>query len=254
MSSDSRVEVNGIELHYAERGEGPALLLLHGGMLDSILCFGDIIPSLALRHRVVTVDLQGHGRTPDNERPITLPNLAADVAGLIEHLGGGPIDVAGYSLGGLVAIELAVSRPELVDRLALLSAHVRADGYHPEIMDPRPGVTSARLPTEADFAAMHDAYRANAADPDHFFDLMEKLQPAIAAFEGWTDEQLAGIAGPTLIVVGDLDFVRLDHALLMLDRFPSASLAVLPATTHMALPQRTELLAPMLEAHLAREP
>lgn len=252
MPSDSWVEVNGIELHYDERGDGRPLVLLHGGMLDSMLCYGDIVPRLATRHRVITVDFQGHGRTPDDERPITLPALAADVAGLVHHLGLETVDVVGYSLGGLVAIELAVGRPGLVGRLGLLSAHVRPDGYHAEIMDPRPGLTSPRLPTEADFAAMHDAYRANAVDPDHFFDLMEKLQPAIAAFDGWTDEQLAAVETPTLVVVGDLDFVRLEHALLMVDRFPNADLAVLPATTHMDLPRRTELLVPMLEAHLAR--
>lgn len=94
---------------------------------------------------------------------------------------------------------------------------------------------------------MKAGHEATAPDPEHFFPFLEKLQLAVAAFEGWSDAAIGGIAGPTLLTVGDQDFVRLEHAALMLDLFPDAQLEVLPGTTPMQVMQRTEAVLARVE-------
>ncbi len=242
--------INGIDLYYNVHGAGRSLVVLHGGVLNAETTFGAMIPRLAKAHQVVAVDMQGHGHTADTDRPLTLANLAADVVGLLDHLGIDRADFFGFSLGSLVSIETATTYPERTGRLVLASGHVRPDGYHPEIADPDAMGVSPRLPTEEDFAAMRAAYEAVAPDPGHFFAFLEKLQPAVHAFEGWPDDAIRGIRGPTLIIVGDQDFVRIEHAAHMLDLFPGARLAVLPGTTHMQVMQRTELVLDIVENFL----
>lgn len=181
-------------------------------------------------------------------------HFAADVVGLLDHLGIDRADLFGFSLGSLVSIEMAVTYPARVGRLVLASGHIRADGYHPEIQDPEQ--TSPLLPTEADFEAMRVAYEAVAPDPEHFFPFLEKMQPVVSDFEGWSDAAIGGIGGPTLLVVGDKDFVRLEHAALMLELFPDAqlALAVLPGTTHMQVIRRTDALLALVESFLDGRP
>jgi pimeloyl-ACP methyl ester carboxylesterase len=147
---------------------------------------------------------------------------------------------------------MAVTYPARVGRLVLASGHIRADGYHPEIQAPEQ--TSPLLPTEADFEAMRVAYEAVAPDPKHFFPFLEKLQPVVSDFEGWSDTAIGGIGGPTLLIVGDKDFVRLEHAALMLELFPDAQLAVLPGTTHMQVIRRTDALLALVESFLDGRP
>lgn len=246
--------INGIDLYHEVHGTGRPLVVLHGGVLNAETCFGAMIPRLAESHQVIAVDLQGHGHTADTDRPITLANLAADVVGLLDHLGIDRADLFGFSLGSLVSIEAAVTHPARVGRLVLASGHIRADGYHPEIQDPEQMGVSPRLPTEEDFEAMKAAYEATAPHPEHFFPFLEKLQPVVSQFEGWSDAAIRGIAGPTLLIVGDQDFVRLEHAALMLDLFPDAQLAVLPGTTHAQVMRRTDAVLTLVEPFLDGRP
>ncbi len=250
--SGTRVSINGVDLYHEVHGTGRPLVVLHGGVLNAETCFGAMIPRLAEAHQVIAVDLQGHGHTADTDRPVTLANFAADVVGLLDHLSIDRADLFGFSLGSLVSTEMAVTYPARVGRLVLASGHIRADGYHPEIQDPEQ--TSPLLPTEEDFEAMRVAYEAVAPDPGNFFPFLEKMQPVVSAFEGWPDDAVRSIGGPTLLIVGDRDFVRLEHAALMLDRFPDAQLAVLPGTTHMQVIQRTEVLLALVMPFLDATP
>jgi pimeloyl-ACP methyl ester carboxylesterase len=250
--SGTVVSINGIDLYHEVHGTGRPLVVLHGGVLNAQTCFGAMMPRLAKKHQVVAVDLQGHGRTADTDRPVTLANFAADVVGLLDHLGIERADLFGFSLGSLVSTEIAVTYPSRVGRLVLASGHIRADGYHPEIQAPEQ--TSPLLPTEEDFAAMRAAYEAVAPDPEHFFPFLEKMQPVVSEFEGWPDAAIAGITGPTLLIVGDRDFVRLEHAAMMLELFPDAQLAVLPGTTHMQVIRRTDALLALVQDFLDEKP
>ncbi len=201
------------------------------------------MPILAEHHRVIAVELQGHGRTADIDRPMTFEHLAADVVGLLDHLGIGRADVFGFSLGGLATYELLVHHPGRIRRAVVASADHRND---------RAGeVLPERLPTEADFAAMRDAYAAVAPDPAHFEAFAEKTVAMVHGCDGWTDDQLRGIEAPVLVLIGDTDFILVPDAAEAAELMPHGQLAVLPGTTHMDM-TRSELVAAVVEAFLRR--
>jgi pimeloyl-ACP methyl ester carboxylesterase len=242
--------VNGLKMYYETHGEGRPVVLLHGGLHTIDLSFGPMLPRLATGRQAIGVDLQGHGHTADIDRPITLPNLAGDVVALLDELGIERADLFGFSLGGLVALELVTSHPERVDRLILASAHYQANGYHDDIRDPALQAGSTRMPTEADFAEMVQTYQRVAPEPERFGSVAAKLTAAVPEIDGWSADALRAITAPTLLIVGDNDFVRLDHAVEMKDLIPAARLAVLPGTTHANVLRRTELVLPMVESFL----
>jgi pimeloyl-ACP methyl ester carboxylesterase len=239
-----------IDVYYEDHGTGAPLVLLHGGMLTLDLSFGALMPHLTPTRRVIPIELQGHGRTADIDREITLANQAGDVVGVLDHLGLERADVLGFSWGGLVALETAVRHPDRVDRLVLGAVHTRADGYHAEIHDPSTYATSTRMPTEAEFGAMFAEYERYGLST--FETVVAKLDPIVTAEENWTLADLARIAAPTLVMIGDHDFVRVDHAVAMQEAIPDAGLAVLPRTTHTQVIERVGLVAPLLEDFLAR--
>jgi pimeloyl-ACP methyl ester carboxylesterase len=243
-------DVNGLHMYYEEQGEGSPLVLLHGGMLNIDLSFADLIPDLALRHRVIGVELQGHGRTADIDRRISPAALASDVVGLLDHLGIDRSHVLGHSLGAAVALELAVSYPDRVRSIVPISGSVRPEGMHQDLTDPARQATSTRMPTAQDFADMQATYQRLSPHPDHFDEFLAELSQSAADLQGWSDEELAGITAPTLLVIGDRDFTTIEHGALMVELIPGSSLAVLPGTTHMEATRRSHLLLPMLDAFL----
>jgi pimeloyl-ACP methyl ester carboxylesterase len=250
-SSSSYVKVDGLEMYYELHGAPSArrpLVLLHGGVTTIGLSFGALLPALAAGRLVVAPELQGHGHTADTDRPMTLPALAADVVGLLDELGIERADFLGYSLGGLTALELAVRHPDRVGRLVLAAAPYHQEGYHAEIREP--DFSSPRMPGEADFQEMADVYKAVAPHPEQFQALLAKCSAAAHAPLPWTADDLRGLRAPTLLVIGDTDFVRIGHAAQMRDLVPDAALAVLPDTTHMTLMRRTALLLPLLAEFL----
>ena len=185
----------GIDIYFEDHGTGTPLVLLHGGMLTLDLSFGALMPRLTPHRRVIPIELQGHGRTADVERDITLANQAADVVGVLDHLGLERADVLGFSWGGLVALEMAVRRPGRVDRLVLGAVHRRKDDYHDEIHDPSTYATSTRMPTEAEFGAMFAEYERYGLST--FETVVAKLDPIVTAEENWTAADLARVTAPT---------------------------------------------------------
>ena len=126
-------DVNGIKLYYEIAGTGRPLILLHGG-LGALEMFGPNLAALARGRQVIAVDLQGHGRTADIDRPLSVAFMADDIAALIKHLGLASADIMGYSLGGGVALQTAIRHPEVVRKLVLVSTPFRRDGFYPEIL------------------------------------------------------------------------------------------------------------------------
>ena len=244
------VDVNGVHMYTETYGDGTPLVLLHGGMLTIDLNFASLIPTLAQRHRVLGVEMQGHGRTADIDRPITPAALAGDVVGMLDQLGVDRAHVFGHSMGAAVALELAVNSPDRVRSIVAASASVRPEGMHEDLTDPEKMATSARMPTAQDFADFTEAYRRLSPHPDHFEEFLSRMSTSNADLQGWSDEQLARITAPTLLVIGDRDFTTVEHAALMLQLIPGSQLAVLPGTTHMQVTRRADLLLPMLAAFL----
>ncbi len=253
-STGTYAEVNGVTMYYEIHGSGRPIVLLHGGLMTIDMAFAALIPQLAPDRQVIAVELQGHGHTADIDREIDLGHLAGDVVGLLDVLGVERADLLGFSLGGLVAFETAVRYPARVDRLVVASIQFRADGFHEEIRNPELWATSTRMPAPDDFAAMQAAYARVAPDPDHFQEFAAKTSGAVQALPGWSDDTLRGISAPTLVVVGDHDFVRLEHAVAMQELIPGAQLAVLPGAKHMDVPQRTDVLVPILKNFLPHSP
>src|SRR4051812_201481 len=235
-------DIDGLPLWYEEHGnpDGPPLVALHGGIMTFDGSFAGVLPWLEQGRRVLGVELQGHGHTPDTGRAMSIDRFADDVAELLDHLGIEQADLWGFSLGALTATGVAIRHPSKVRRLVLAAVNIRPDGYHAEITAPEQN--DPRLPTEQEFATWKAAYEAVAPNVDDFFPFLERMQPLVHEWRGWTDDEIRSVTAPTLLVIGDRDFVRLDHAAEMLELFPDSRLAVLPATRHTEVMERSEQL------------
>jgi pimeloyl-ACP methyl ester carboxylesterase len=252
VANGAYASVNGLRLYYEVHGEGRPLVLLHGGLMTIDLTFGRLLPDLARTHRVIAVELQGHGRTADSRAEIGIDLMAEDVAALLGQVAAGPADLFGHSLGGAVALQTALRHPDAVRRLVLASTSVRPGGSHAETSPGSADFTSPRMPTAADFQAMEATYRELAPDPAHWPAFAAKAAAMVGAFPGWSTAELAGLQAPSLILVGDSDFVRLEHAVEMLSLLPGAQLAVLPGCTHMDVPRRREQVLALVEPFLGK--
>jgi pimeloyl-ACP methyl ester carboxylesterase len=242
--------VNGLQMYYEVHGSGDTpLLLLHGGLFNIDLQFGELLPTLAASRRVIAADFQGHGRTNDIDRPLTCADLASDVVGLLQHLGVAQADVFGFSVGGGVALHLAIRHPELVRKLIVSSASFHPDGDREQNSDAVGAMTVDMIAG----TPMEQEYRAKSPHPDRLQELLDKLGSFDQGFTGWSDADIQGIAAPTLITVGDCDAVYLNHMVRFLQLrggdvlgdlvgVPSSQLAVFPGTTHFYGLARTALV------------
>lgn len=252
-------ELRDLRMYYEIHGTGAPLVVLHGAYM-STGTFGPLLPGLAATRRVLVPDLQAHGRTTDADRPITYEGMADDVAALLELLGVARADVVGYSMGSGVGLQLAIRHPQLVRALVPISCSFRHDGMQPELLEFLPSITPeifAGSPFEA-------TYTEIAPDPAGFPTLVEKLKTLDLTPFAWPE--IADIAAPTMIVIGDADAVRPEHAVEMLRLLggggmgdmtgPSRNrLAILPGTTHFMPPgsgmlDRHEWLLPMITMFL----
>ena len=201
-------EVNGINLYYETHGSGRPLVLLHGG-LGSGEMFGPVLPLLAERHQVVAVDLQGHGRTADIDRPIDMRLMAGDVAALIDHLRLDTPDLVGYSLGGGVALQTAAKYPDKIRRLVLVSAHLRPDAVYPEVRAQQVQVNAAAADFMKD-TPMYQLYQRVAPRPEDFPKLLSKIGEAMSTDFDFSEE-VRGLQMPTLVVAAAADMAPPSH-------------------------------------------
>ncbi|MGY1804103.1 alpha/beta fold hydrolase [Blastococcus sp. SYSU D00922] len=247
-----------LRMYYEVHGAGGTpLVLLHGGLFDIDQQFGELIPGLSVTRQVIAADFQGHGRTNDVDRPLRTADLASDVLGLLRHLDVEQADVFGFSVGGAVALHLAVRHPELVRKLVVSSVSFSPDGDRPENSEAVGGMTVDMLAG----TPMEAAYRAKSPHPEKLQDLLDKLGTFDEGSTGWSDADIQGIAAPTLITVGDCDMVTLDHAVRFLRLrggdvngdfvgVPASQLAVFPGTTHFHGLARTALVLDVVTTFL----
>ncbi|RJL27089.1 alpha/beta fold hydrolase [Bailinhaonella thermotolerans] len=256
-------DVNGLSLYFEESGDGEIpLVLLHGG-LGSGEMFAPILPALAEKRRVVTVDLQGHGRTADADRPFRPETMAEDVAALAGRLGAERIDLLGYSLGGEVALRTAIQHPDVVRRLVLVSVTFRRDGNFPEVLAAMDGF-GPHLAEPFKQSPVYESYARLAPRPDDWPALIAKTAELLGKDYDWTAE-VAELRPPTLLVFADADSIRPEHVLEFhrllggglrdpgvdgADR-PASRLAIIPGATHYdvaASPLLPAVVTPFLDA------
>lgn len=248
--------VNGLHMYYEIHGTGQPLVVLHGSFM-TIDLMGTLVPDLARGRQVIAVEFQGHGHTADIDRPITYEHLADDTGVLLHYLGVGNADVYGYSLGGGVALQVAIRHAELVRKLVIVSASHTSDGMYPEVL----ASIEQIKPELFDGTPWREAYDRVAPDPGAFPALVAKLTQLDMAPYAWPPEAVGAITAPTLIIVGDSDGIRPEHAVAMfrlrgggvfgdLAGLPASQLAVLPGTTHVGILDRVEWLLAMISPFL----
>ena len=258
----SYADVNGVSIYYEEHGSGQPLILLHGG-LGSGDMYAPILPLLARGRRVITVDLQGHGRTADVDRPMRFATLGDDIAALVRHLGLPQADVMGYSFGAATALRTAIQHPDLVRRLVAASFPFRRDGWHAENLAGMDQM-GRQLAEMLKQSPLYEFYSRVAPRAEDWPVLLDKTGDLLRHDFDWS-AGVAGITAPVMLVFGDADAVRTAHiaefyALLgggLRDANwdgsarPVARLAVLPGHTHydiFATPDLTAAVIPFLDA------
>jgi pimeloyl-ACP methyl ester carboxylesterase len=254
-----RVEVNGMQMYYEVSGDGNPLIVLHGAYMN-IPSMGAIIPKLAETHKIYALELQGHGRTTDIERPITYPNLADDVAGFMDAVDLEKADVFGYSMGAAAGLQLAIRHPEKVNKLVAASGAYDAEGWQPEFKAFIPKMT-VEMFVDMPFA---EEYRRLAPDAEGFPALVEKLIALEHEPMAW-GEDVRAMKTPVLIITGDADVATLEHSVGMFrllgggvmgdmgKPLPASRLAVMPATSHTAVINQPDLLHALIEPFLKGE-
>jgi pimeloyl-ACP methyl ester carboxylesterase len=238
--------VNGLKMYYEIEGAGDPLVYIPP--VEGVAGVNSV-PELAQSHSVITMDLQGHGRTADiPDRPITLEQNAEDVVGLLKYLGISKADFFGESYGGAAAILIAVHHPELVGRVATFGATFGPPqvAHNLEMLrfDQPPS------PDSRSFQFQRENYKKVAPDPDYwprFWGKVSSIQ-----WNGFSKEQLALITAPVLIALGDHDFVRLEHALATFRLIPHAELAVIADAGHFALYSEQKKVIPAVETFLVK--
>lgn len=251
-------DVNGLRLYYELHGsptEGPPVVLLHGGV-GGIEMFGPNLPALARNHRVIAVDLPGHARSTDGERVLRYETMADDIVTLLQQLDVSRADVVGYSLGGGVALRMAIRHPEMVRRLVIVSSPFRRDAFYPEILAifDRMGAADGAMMNQSPLAKMYPG-----KDWGRLFEKMGDLQRQ--DFD--LSRDVAKFRSPVLLIFADADTYRPEHIVEFYKLLGGGQrdagwdgsqrgrnqLAIIPGTTHYNL-LATTTVADLVERFL----
>ena len=250
--------VSGLQMYYEIHGTGQPLVLLHGAFSAIGTSFEHVLPGLAKTRQVVGLELQGHGHTADIDRPLTLEALADDVAAAIDQLGLGSADIFGYSTGAAIALHLVLRHPDAVRKLVLASVTFNMAGVHPGLMEGLGEMT----PEMMHGSPWYDEYLRIAPHPEDFAQLFAKKTEMDRQIKDLSAEDIRGIKAPALLIIGDSDLVRPEHAVEMFrllgggvfgdtpEGLPDSQLAILPGTSHVTLVNRADLLVPMITSFL----
>lgn len=223
-------EINGLKMYYEIHGDGPPLVLLHGGMGTIEGCFKPMLPKLAKRHRVIAVEQQGHGRTADIDRPLSYEQMADDTAALLKHLKVEKADLLGWSDGASVALEMAIRHPAKVGKMVLIgTCFDRDDAYEPELIE-----FMKTMSPEALGPVPKAEYAKVAPNPDAWPALIAKLKVLWLESKPIPAKALRAISSPALVVSGDRGGDRPEHATKLYRLLPNAKLSVLPGASHFA--------------------
>jgi pimeloyl-ACP methyl ester carboxylesterase len=228
-SESGYAPVNGIQMYYAVYGAGDPILLIHGGLGHADIWANQVI-ELSKTHKVIVGDSRGHGRSTRNEQPYGYDLMASDYLALLDFLKVDKTALVGWSDGGIIGLDIAMSHPERLTKLFAQAANVTVDGVDPAVA------------TNATFGAyierMGKDYAKFSKTPDQYNAFVEQISKMWASEPAWTKEQLAGIKVPTAIVLGDHDeAITRAHTDYMAASIPGAKLIILKDASHFAMLQ-----------------
>jgi len=242
--------VNGLKMYYEIHGESdnsknPPLVLLHGGGSTMETSFGNILPILANNRKVIAFDQQGHGRTADiPDRPFSFSQSAEDTVALLQYLKIEKVDFLGYSNGGHIALQLAITHPGVIRKLIIESAMFSRAGSDPAFWNSFQNAQLKDMPQE-----LKDTYVRVAPHPENLQSFFDKSVERMMNFKGWTSAEIKAIQAPTLVLIGDHDIVNPENAVSLFRLISNAQLSILPGTDHMKILSST-LVAPIVETFL----
>jgi pimeloyl-ACP methyl ester carboxylesterase len=227
------IDANGIRIHYAAYGEGPPVVLLHGGLANADY-WGNQIPALALHRTVIAMDSRGHGRSTRDLRPLGYDLMADDVVALMDALGVPKADIVGWSDGAVVALDLAMRHLDRVGKIFAYAVNTKTTGTkHAAILHPAVLAFIRRAARE---------YKRHSDTPNEYGALLLQIVRMWASGPDWTDEDLSAIAAPVLVVHGEHDeTIKRTHVEYVAATIPDAQLLILPGTGHFAFLQNPDL-------------
>ena len=252
------VPVNGLMMYYEIHGTGQPLVLLHGAFSAIGTSFGKLLPELAQTRQVIAFEMQAHGHTADIDRPLSMAQMADDTAAALQQLGIDKADFFGYSMGAGIALQVAIRHPEMVRKLVLAAVTYKLDGLHPGLME---GLAEMK-PDMMVGSPWHEEYMRIAPRPEDFATLFAKKTQMDRGIQDLPASTIEGIKAPTLLIIGDSDIVRPEHAVEMFRLFgggimgdtpaglPDSQLAILPGTSHVTLVDRADLLLAIIPPFL----
>jgi pimeloyl-ACP methyl ester carboxylesterase len=239
------VQLGEVKTWYDEHGSGDPLVLMHGGLVDA-RWFEPNLGALAERFHVYTPERRGHGHTPDVDGPITYQLMADDTIAFLEAVVGEPADLVGHSNGAFVALLVAMQRPELVNRLVMISSGFSKHGE---------AVPDAEWDVDAIAQFLGPAYGEVSPDGEAHFEVVATKIGEMSAREPYLEaSELARVTQRTLVMFSDDDLDTLTHAVEMYDALPNAELAVVPGTSHFLTQEKPHLVNQLLLDFLANEP
>jgi pimeloyl-ACP methyl ester carboxylesterase len=256
-SKSGYAPVNGLKMYYEIHGEGQPIVLIHGSFMTINTAFAGLIPELSKTRKVIAVELQGHGRTADTDRPFSFESMGDDIAELLKYLKIENADVLGYSLGGAVALQTAIRHPESVKKLIVISAAYKSDGWTPETGAILPMIQPAMF----EGTPLKKEYDSLAPDPKYWPKFVNKLKELDVKPFDFTAEKIKGIKSPALIIAADGDGVLPEHAVEMyrllggkcmidFSAAPATQLALFPGSSHISVMMHPDWLLSMIKPFL----
>jgi pimeloyl-ACP methyl ester carboxylesterase len=238
--------IHGLEMYYEIHGAAnstqPPLVLLHGGGDTIQTSFSHILPLLARDRQIVAFEQQGFGHTADiADRPFSFEQSADDTAALLKYLDIEQADLFGFSNGGTIALQVAIRHPQVVRKLVVASSFFKRDGGYSWLWEGFPHASLENMPKE-----LRESYLAAAPHPENLQSFFDKCVERMRGFTDIPEDAMRSITAPTLVIVGDADVMRPEHAVETFRVLPHTRLAVLPGTDHMKVMTRATWLAPMI--------
>ena len=244
------VDAGGVKTWFDSWGTGSPLVLLHGGFASNAL-WEPHTAVLAAHFRVLAPERRGHGHTPDIDGPITYALMAQDTIGFLEAVAGGPAHLVGWSDGGIIALMVAMQRPDLVKKVVAISANFDLSGPSPELLEATPSMSA----DDPGFAFLRSNYESASPDgPSHWPIVFDKLKQMIMTEPTIDPKELEGIEAPTLVMAADDDFIRLEHTIELYRSIPGAQLAIVPGTSHLLVLEKPDVVTGLVLDFLRNDP